>query len=185
MRKILLVFGLLVLALPAWSGEAQQEKQDKEPLHFDFRGYRIGDPLPPAIAHIHGCDKQPLPEHVVCAEPLDLIGDMVGSVQYTVTRGRLVQVLILLGLENFSTMQTALTEKYGAPHEKESITMKTPVGMYIPTEIAIWRTDSDELILHKYGTDIRTGFVEVRFQKRAPTEQKRVGEEAKKAAQGF
>jgi len=94
-------------------------------------------------------------------------------------------VLILLGLEDFSAMRVALTEKYGAPHEEESVTMKTPVGIPIPTEMAIWRTDSEELILHKYGTDIRTGFVEVRFQKRAPTEQKHADERAKKAAQDF
>jgi len=184
-RKILLVLGLLALALPARAGEAQPQKQVKEPLHFDFRGYRIGDPLPPAVAHIHGCNKQPLPEHMVCAEPIDLIGDMVGSVQYTVTRGRLAQVLILLGLENSSAMRAALTEQFGAPHEEESITMETPVGMHIPTEIAIWRTDSDELILHKYGTDNRTGFVEVRFRRRAPTEPERADEGAKKAARDF
>lgn len=184
MKKILLALGLLALILPAWAGEVQQQ-QGKEPLHFDFRGYRIGDPLPPAIAHIHGCDSKPPPEHMVCAEPLDLIGGMVGSVQYTVTQGRLAQVLILLGLEDFSAMRVALTEKYGAPHEEESITMKTPVGMPIPTEVALWRTDSDELILHKYGTDIRTGFVEVRLQKKASTEQKRVDEKTKKAVRDF
>src|SRR5215471_2602707 len=106
MRKILLVMGLLALALPVWAGERQ--RQGKESLHFDFHGYRLGDPLPPAVARIHGCDKQPLPESMVCVEPFDLIGDMVGRVQYTVTHGRLTQVLVLLGLENFSAMQALL-----------------------------------------------------------------------------
>ena len=185
MRKILFVLGLLILALSAWAGEAQQKKQGQEPLHFDFRGYQLGDPLPPAIAHIHGCDRQPLPEHMGCVEPFDLIGDLVGSVQYMVTHGRLSQVLILLGLKDFSAMRAVLTEKYGAPHEVKSVTIKTSVGIHIPNEITTWRTDSEGLILHRYGTDARTGFVEVRFQQRAPTGQKRTDEGAKKAAQGF
>jgi hypothetical protein len=183
MRKILLVMGLLALALPVWAGEGH--KQGKEPLDFDFRGHRLGDPLPPAIARIHGCDKQPLPESMVCVEPLDLIGDMVGRVQYTVTRGRLTQILILLGLENFSAMQAQLIEKYGAPHDEKAVTMKTPAGIHIPTETISWRTDSDELILHKYGTDVRTGFVEVRLQKRALAKEKRANEGTKKAAPDF
>ena len=183
MRKILLVMGLLALALSAWAGEGQ--KQGKEPLDFDFRGYRLGDPLPPAIARIHGCDRQPLPESMVCVEPLDLISDMVGRVQYTVTRGRLTQVLILLDLESFSAMQALLIEKYGAPHEEYSVTMKTPAGIHIPTETVSWRTDSDELILHRYGTDVRTGFVEVRLQTRAPAKEKRANEWTKKAAPDF
>src|SRR5262249_57616221 len=113
------------------------------------------------------------------------MGDMVGRIQYTVTHGRLTQILILLGFENFSAMQATLVEKYGAPHEEKAVTMKTPAGIHIPTETVSWRTDSDELILHKYGTDVQTGFVEVRLQTRAPVREKRANEGTKRAASDF
>ncbi len=124
---------------------------------FTFRGYKMGDPLPPKLASdcltsndlpgMQSCQDRSLPR--LSGGMVDLQGLPVRYLSYQFFDGRFAGFLINLPADKFSEMRRLLVARYGDPHAETPSSIQNQAGATFDQVVTIWNTPHGAMRLTK------------------------------------
>jgi hypothetical protein len=144
---------LVLLLLPALTF-AQQAKETRPPIGFEFRGYKLGQPIDESalVARGYRC----MVHHTYdrwCVSPAlglptaETIGDRRVRITYHLMNGALASLSIDYGYLANEVIREAFTAKWGPPHEVKEEVLQNALGARFTREVARWRTRDGELTI--------------------------------------
>ena len=144
MRRALLVLALFV-ATPATA---------QSPRSFDFRGERLGDPVPAQAAKL--CGSLVVDSLFICMR-LDSIGAVVVSIVREFYHDRLLRWTAVFDSRDVAAMLAAARDKFAAPSVRETAELQTASGGRLVGDVVKWVLGADTLVVRQFDESATRG----------------------------